>query len=239
MSGINSILGVFTNGLSSSFGDIIARDQQSILQKSYKQFETFYYALITIAYSICHIMIMPFIKLFTEGITDVNYNIPILGILFTLNGFLYNLKTPQGMMVMSAGMYKETKWRSLTQALIIVVFGVILSYKFKLVGVLVASCLANLYRDVDLLFYTPKKIIHIDVRQTLVKFLWIILAMLLIIVPFTCIKINVTCYFEWFFYAFVVGIYSCFIVLCIVIIFQKEDVDGLFKRLLNLINKKG
>lgn len=232
LSGINSILGIFTNGLSASFGDIIARKEQETLKSSYKQFETFYYALITAVYAICYIMIMPFIRLYTEGITDANYNIPILGVLFTLNGLLYSLKTPQGMLVISAGMYKETKWRSLIQSLIIVVFGIILSFKYKIVGVLIACCLSNLYRDIDLLFFVPKNILYMEVKQTAVKFLWIVLAFLLIIAPFSFINLNINTYIDWILSAIFVGIYSCIVIFAITIIFQKDDVRELLNRFL-------
>ena len=38
---------------------------------------------------------------------------PLIGFLFVLNGLLHNIKTPQGMLVISAGMYKETSGRQL------------------------------------------------------------------------------------------------------------------------------
>ena len=41
--------------------------------------------------------------------------------------YFYNIKTPQGMLVISAGLYKETRIQTITQALIIVVLGVILT----------------------------------------------------------------------------------------------------------------
>ena len=50
------------------------------------------YNIITIIYSVTIAMIMPFISLYTRSITDVNYYIPIIGILFTINGIMYNLK---------------------------------------------------------------------------------------------------------------------------------------------------
>ena len=94
--GVSGILSIFTSGLSASFGDVIARKQQDILQKTYQEFELVYYAIIAWAFSCTMVLIMPFIKLYTAGITDANYNLPLIAVLFTLNGLLHNLKTPQG-----------------------------------------------------------------------------------------------------------------------------------------------
>ena len=83
------------------------------------------------------VTIMPFIRIYTDGIVDVNYDIPILGFLFVINGLPYNIKTPQGMLVISAGMFKETKLQTTIQGAIVVVVGLILTPKFGLLGVLV------------------------------------------------------------------------------------------------------
>lgn len=169
--GINGVLSIFVNGLSSGFGDVIARKETKTLQHSYKDFEFIYYIIITIVYTVAAVMLLPFIRLYTRGITDANYIQPIIALLFVVNGLLYNLKTPQGMLVIAAGMFKETRYRSLAQALIIIVGGAILAPFFGLVGILIASCLSNLYRVIDLLFFVPHRITKLRVWLTLKRML--------------------------------------------------------------------
>lgn len=53
--------------------------------------------------------------------------------------------------------------QSTIQARFLVVGGVILGYSFGLTGVLVASCLSNFYRCVDLLFFIPKNVTHLPI----------------------------------------------------------------------------
>jgi O-antigen/teichoic acid export membrane protein len=155
VAGVSGIVSIFTSGLSASFGDVIARNEQSILQKAYQEFELMFYALISWAFSCTMVLIMPFIKLYTAGINDVNYNIPLIGFLFTLNGLLFSLKTPQGMLVISAGLFRETRLQVTIQGLIAVVGGVIFVQFLGLAGILIGSILSNIYRDIDLLFYIP------------------------------------------------------------------------------------
>ena len=165
--GINGVLSIFVNGLSAGFGDVIARKENKALQHSYKDFEYAYYVLITIVYATTGIMLLPFIKIYTAGIHDADYIQPLIAVLFTVNGLLYNLKTPQGTLVISAGMYRETRYRSLTQALIIIGVGALLAPFFGLVGILIASCLSNLYRVIDLLFFVPRRITGLPVKHSL------------------------------------------------------------------------
>ena len=51
VAGISGIVGIFTSGLSASFGDVIVRNEQAILQKAYQEFELMFYALISWAFS--------------------------------------------------------------------------------------------------------------------------------------------------------------------------------------------
>lgn len=165
--GVASILGIFTTGVGAGFGDLIARKEEKALKRAYSDFEFMYYMLIAFVYSVMMIQIMPFINLYTAGLSDADYSRPLLGFLFTLNGFLYSLKTPQGMMVISAGLYKETKWQTVIQAVIAVVGGGVLGKLFGLPGILVGMCLSNLYRDIDLCFFIPKHVTGLPVMESI------------------------------------------------------------------------
>jgi len=167
MVGIMGVLDIFTSGLFASFGDILARGEQENLKRVYTDFEYIYYAVITVIYSTAFLMIIPFVRLYTRGINDVNYENFILGSLFVLNGYLYNLKTPQGMLVKSAGLYRETKIQTTVQALILAVFGIIGGAGYGLTGIMAAACVSNLYRDIDLCFFISKYVTHLSAVSTI------------------------------------------------------------------------
>ena len=174
LQGINNLLSIFISGLSASFGEIIVSNNQSKLQETSQEFEYIYYDVITLVYAVSFLLIMPFIKLYCANINDANYYIPIVGALFVINGLLYNIKTPQGMLVISAGLYKETRVQSTIQGLIIIIFGVLLVPKFGIIGILIANILSNIYRDIDLMFFIPKNLTKLPVLNTLKRFIKII-----------------------------------------------------------------
>ena len=110
---------------------------------------------------------MPFMKVYTTRFTDAEYIRPVIAALFVAVGIISNIKTPQGMLVISAGLYKETKLQSLIQAVIIVVFSVALAPFLGMAGVLIGSVLSNLYRDIDLIFYIPKTVTKLKPIMTI------------------------------------------------------------------------
>jgi hypothetical protein len=229
--GISGVLGIFTNGLSSSFGDIIARKEISTLQKAYQEFEFAYYSLITIVYSVSFVMIMPFVRLYTRNITDANYDIPLLGMLFILNALLYNLKTPQGMLIISAGHYKETRLQVTIQGSLAVVVGVLLAPSLGLSGILLGSVISNAYRDIDLFFYIPKNVTGLPISKTLKKVGCMIVEIILICLPLQYFKLECNSYFQWILQAIVVTIYASLVVLLIGGLCNQQELKGTCRRI--------
>lgn len=237
IAGVGGILGIFQSGLAASFGDVIAKKETNVLQKSYSEFEFSYYALITIVYSVSFIMIMPFIRIYTAGVTDINYNEPLVGFLFVLNGLLYNLKTPQGMLVISAGMYKETRIQTTIQGAIVVILGLALTPFIGIYGVLIASILSNLYRDIDLMFFIPKNVTKLPVVNTVKRMLIVIVTTFIIWLPSFTIDISPNGYIQWVINAVPVGIFACVVVVLISIIFDRGALKGVFKRVLSVVKR--
>jgi hypothetical protein len=231
IAGVISCLGVFVAGLSASFGEVISKGQVAILQRAYREFECFYYMFSAWAFACLQILMIPFIRIYTRGITDAVYDLPTLGFLFVLNAIFYTLKTPQGLMVISAGMYRETRWQTSLQAAILLIFGPILAYYWGLVGILAASILSNLYRCFDLLFFVPKKITGLPVRESIWRAGRLFASILLSVLPFLFYTLNPSGYLEFFWDAIGVSIYVAAVVVLVNIIPERVILKSGLSRL--------
>lgn len=238
IAGINGILSIFISGLSASFGDVISRGELKILQKAYSEFEFAYYSLIAIVYSITFVTIMPFINIYTRGISDTNYNMPIIGFLFVLNGLMYNIKTPQGMLVISAGMYRETRMQTTIQGLITVVLGAILAPSMGIAAVLIGSILSNLYRDIDLMFFIPCNVTRLPVKTTALRILRIFACVVLVWIPFYFVHVQIQSFLLWILFAVGVGIYTVVVVLVIGYIFDRNEIKNILRRVSRMVGVK-
>ena len=233
--GIGGILGIFISGLAASFGDVIAKNEIKTLQKSHQEFELFYYMIITIVYSAALLLVIPFVQLYTKGVNDVNYIIPTLSFLFVFNGLLYNIKTPQGMLVIAAGMYKQTKWQSTIQALLILLIALPLAPFFGLYGILIGLICSNIYRDIDLLFFIPKYVTKLSYKFTLKRILLVLFNFSIAAVVFLFIEIQCASFTDWIIYATLITSVITIWVLLTNILIDKKNIINIYLRIKKLI----
>lgn len=235
VTGLNGVLNVFISGLPAGFGELIAKNETKGLKRAVTEFEVAYYYILSVAYGLALALIMPFVKVYTAGFSDVNYIQPMLGVVIVLNGLLYNIKTPQSMLVISAGMYKETRWRVTIQGVIIIVAGVLLGLKYGVVGIVLGSCISNLYRTIDLLFFIPKHITHNSVLKTTLRMLKVVANIVLIYMPTYFMKFGITSFIEWVMLAVVWAVYALVVVTATSLIFEREYLGAVLKRVMGML----
>lgn len=236
-SGIDSLLSIFVSGLAASFGEVIAKNEQETLKNAFKQFEIAYYCVITIIYSAAMVLIRPFVEIYTSGITDANYLVPVYAVLFIANGFFYNIKTPHGMLVLSAGLYKETRYRALIQALIAVIVGCILARPLGIIGVMIGMISSNVYRSIDLLFFIPKKVTHVSYLYTLKHWGIMLPVMALSFWVSITLPINAHSYTEWIIVAVLTTVVATVVVVALFMLFDFTTMKKVINRCLSLVKK--
>lgn len=238
LTGINSIMGIFSSGLYASFGDVIARKQQETLQKSTQEFEQAYYSMITIVYSTALFLIVPFVSLYTKGVNDVNYIIPSLGFMFVLNGLLYNIKTPQGMLVISAGMYRQTRWQNTIQAAIMAIVGLIGAKLWGLHGILFGVICSNFYRDIDLMFFIPKHLTHVSYKKTLKHGLAALATFGLVAGIWKTVPMQINSMTQWVCYAVIITIVISVWTIVLNYAIDRQNMKNVAARITGLVRKK-
>ena len=123
-----------------------------------------------IIFPVAFVMILPFVALYTKNVTDMNYSQPLIGMLVILNSFVTTCYAPEGMMVIAGGFYKESRIAATIQGVICVVCGLIFGIYYGLSGILWGVIVANAYRVIDLMFFTPKYILRTKVRAYVPNF---------------------------------------------------------------------
>ncbi|MCM1139267.1 MAG: polysaccharide biosynthesis C-terminal domain-containing protein [Muribaculum sp.] len=164
---LTTCLTVFTSGLSASFGNIYASETEEKLQKIVSEFITGFYFVLTIIYTIAVITIVPFVDVYTKGINDVNYHVPVFGFLIVAKGVIEHLYSPHGMFVQSFGKFKELRLCFLFQAIIAVIATAVLTKRWGIDGAMGAMIVTHIYTVVYYLVITRKKIVRISIRHNL------------------------------------------------------------------------
>lgn len=230
ITGVNGILGIFMNGLQAGFGELIVKGENEKLNKAYTDFEFIYYNLIGIVYLVTFITIQPFIQIYTSGVNDVNYNVPVIAFLFVLNALLYNIKTPQGMITLSAGLYKEQRWQITIQGLLAFVIGLIFVSTFGIMGVLAGLIVSNIYRDIEIPFFVSRNIIKKSPRISYLRMGGVIISVMFGYEVFTLYNIVILNYIDWILLVMAAIVYSGLIALLISYVFEKKQMLILISR---------
>jgi len=156
----------------------------------YDSYELYYMAIVFALYSITYILILPFMKLYTAGITDINYINSSLPILFVSLNLLSFARWPAMNAINIAGHFRKTQYRSILESTINIVMSLICVNKFGIYGVLIGTISALLYRTNDIIIYTSKHILN---RGSLITYKrWVINIVLFLSIVTIASKFNIT-----------------------------------------------
>lgn len=125
-------------------------------EKMHNAYEVYNMAFTFAIFCITGLIILPFLKLYTAGITDINYIDSKVAILFMLFYLLANGRKSSQVVINIAQEFDNTKWRSVIEAIINLSLSIILTTKFGIYGVLLGTIAALLYRANDVILYAAK-----------------------------------------------------------------------------------
>lgn len=158
-----SALNVLLNSIYSNVNYLLGQTYHESIKKyeSYHDaFMSIFVGGMTILVSTAYIMILPFIKLYTRGVTDINYIIPSLPILFCLVQLISWSRYIQGNLTGIAGYAKPTSYISVAEASINVVVSLIFVHKYGIVGVLIGTVTALPLKVLYTTYISDKKVMH-------------------------------------------------------------------------------
>ena len=165
VNGVKQIVVSMTNGLQAMFGNMLAKNENETLERSFDRVEWLLHTGVTLVFSITTVLIVPFVRVYTSNITDANYIVPAFAYLITLAQAMYCLRLPYNIMVLAAGHYKQTQWSAIIEAGINIVVSVVLVFKFGLIGVAIGTLVAMMYRTVYLAHYLSHNILFRKLRH--------------------------------------------------------------------------
>lgn len=194
---VSSFLNAFANGMQSFLGESLVKDSLEKSRKFFTRYRILYLAIEGWFYSMTYLLIMPFMSIYTKNMTDANYMQPTLAFLFVIVGILNNVRLPEGQLINAAGHFKKTQHKAIIELSINLLFSIICTIKLGFMGVLVGSIVSGLYRDIDIIIYTSKKII----KNSIFSSLLIIIVLFLVYTGIIyCVLLkNFECngYFDW------------------------------------------
>ena len=224
----------FIGGVSAAFGDMIAKGENDNLTKSFNVFECIYLTIVSIAFISTLFLIVPFVKVYTNGITDANYIRPIFAYIIVLAEFVFIIKQLYYSLVKESGDFKQTKNGAIIEALVNVLLSFILVWKLGIVGVAIGTLVAMIIRTIEIVIYTSKNILKRSINIFIKRFSLIVIEFLLILLIVNLLpQIDVSSYFDWIYKSLIVFTISSLVIILINGIIYKENVFLLINKLRN------
>lgn len=149
VSGIRTMIAAVSNGSAAGIGNLIAIGDNNNLKRVFNTFECVQAYITTVLYTVTAILIIPFMRIYTKGIVDVNYIVPIFGFILILSESVYCIQSIYSTITLNAGHYKETQYGAVAEAIVNIVVSVILVNKYGIIGVAIGTLLAMLVRNVS------------------------------------------------------------------------------------------
>ncbi|MCR4436290.1 MAG: polysaccharide biosynthesis C-terminal domain-containing protein [Clostridiales bacterium] len=228
---ITSFVGIFTNSLTAGFGDVIAKGEYQILQSTFKQYLTAFYALLIWVFSCALLLGNSFIRLYTKDVTDANYVKPVFLVMIAISNLLMGIKMPGWNMIYAAGHYKQTNKLEFSASITTVIISLIMVKILGIYGVVIGTTCGNLIYAITGHRYTIKNIVNISMKDTVVLIIRIPLIGLLVSLPFLFIKISINNFLEWFIQAIFISLWAAIIVFTVTYVFDKDGIKALYSRI--------
>lgn len=158
---IFSNISLLVNAVFSSISYLLGYTYHENLDKYIKvhdSFNSIFLGLITVLMSVCYVLTIPFVTLYTHGVTDVNYIYTSLPLMFCLIQLISWSRYTSGQLTGIAGYAKQTSYISLVEAIINLSLSVIFVHNFGIVGVTLATVIALPIKVIWCTYVADKKV---------------------------------------------------------------------------------
>lgn len=223
--GLTKVFQVVINGVEAGFGNMWVRNEMGTIKSRLRQFEFIMSTLAVLLFGCMIVLIVPFMSIYTKGVTDVNYQRYALGVFMGVAQVLMSFRYPYVLLVQAAGHYKQVKLGAYIEAGLNILLTLLLVQRYGILGAILGTIVANGFRTIQYGWYVSKKMIQRPIRTTVYRLLWASTVMTLTIVlsTFAIQGIVVTGWLMWVIISLITFVIHVVVILIASCVFYKSD----------------
>ena len=244
--GLWGILKMATTGIYSIFGNLLVSGRKSAFQRAYRDFECLYYLVVSILFGAAAVLIVPFVNLYTHGVTDVNYDTPLLGMLIIAEALTNHAKMPMDLMISASGKFREVRAHCIWQVGVTIVSGMALGLLLlplgtlsSLCGIVAGVCLGNLTRTVCQLSFVPREVTGTSWRKSAWRIARMFVTVVVIAAPCLMLVDPPRRFFTWAMYGVMMTLYATAVSFLSAWLFDRKALKSLMGRLGFMLKRFG
>jgi O-antigen/teichoic acid export membrane protein len=231
VSGIKKLILSMTKGIQAYIGELWATQKIKELELTFGWVEWIIHTGTVLVFGCIGMLILPFIQVYTNGITDVNYYQPVFAILITFANAIHCLRLPYNMLILAAGHYKETQRNYIIAAIMNIIISIVTVKIWGLIGVAIGTLSAMFYQTVWMAIYDSKNIIKWPIKSFIKQLLIDTLTIIICVIFTIQFKMSLINYLSWSILAF--KIFGIWLLLSCLInfVFYKQKVIKLYQKI--------
>ena len=237
--GIRQIIMTAAQGLEALFGNMLAKKETEKLNSVFEMAEWAVHFSVTILFTIMAIVVVPFMRVYTSGITDADYLQPAFGALMALAYGSLCIRVPYFRMIKAAGHYKQTQNAGYISAGLNIAVSVVCVFRYGLIGAAIGTVAALMYHTCYFVWYLRKNIICRPIRY----FARFLLSDTILAVGAYCLApeamLASLTYSSWLFYALNIAVVVLLVALPVHLLFHFRVMKRTFGALFSRIKKSG
>lgn len=216
-----------------SVGTILASEDDEIKNSTFDLYELIIGFITTFLFVCAIILAVPFVRVYTSGISDANYIQPFFAVVLLLSEAVYCYREPYINVVYASGHFKQSAKYAYTEAIMNIVISLALVKKFGLNGIVTGTCISMIYRMIAHVVYIRKNILFRSVSKFLKNTtMFAITGFCVVLIFRKLILTEITTYYQWFMYATLVGASVLCTLIAVMFLFNRKGFLNLTKRIL-------
>lgn len=230
----------FLTGLEAGFGNMWAKGEKELYKRHFKTYEFIVSSFVSIIFTCLAILLIPFIRLYTIGIQDANYVLPVFGMLVVVAEAFYCFRQPYTTAIQSVGHYKQTKHIAAIEAGVNLVTSLILVIVLGLNGVIIGTIVANLYRTLHYGVYASKNILERNFVFVIFRILWSFLNMGIVILIYKLLiegQLLILSWGDWVLHGVLVFGIATVVTILTACVFYRKDLFNMLKFVKNIFKR--
>lgn len=239
INGLKKVISVFTTGLEAAFENMWAKGEEKAIERNMNIFELFIFSFVSVVFSCTIILILPFVRLYTHGVTDVEYIIPTYAFVAVIAQAFYCMQYLT--LVQAAGHYKQTRNGSFMEAGINLTFSILLIQKIGIVGVAIGTLVADIFRTVQYAKYCCDNLLKRNYWKIFNRLLWALLNIVIVVTVYNLTAgevVEINSWMGWLIVAVIMGLVACVTTFSTAMIFYKNDVINAIDIVKRVFKKK-
>lgn len=229
----------FSNGLNAAFGNMLANDEHVLILKRFRIYEQVVFALATFIFGVAFVMMVPFVKVYTKQVTDVNYVNYAFSYTMVCAALFRCLRVPYQGLVSAAGHFRQTRNPAFVEAAINISVSIALVIPFGIVGVAIGTLFAYVFRTVRYAVYMSRNIVSRSIWMFVKRLLLSAVCILMVFCAYSAIPFGEAVdYLTWAVQAIVISLITLTLIAIVELLFYRNDVVELVKMVKAAVKKK-